>query len=67
MVRGALEGSDHYFVVVKIMLRDKWKFCRKIGKEKSSKVLARERLGKEESREECRGRLSEWLRGLGQG
>ncbi len=29
MVRGALEGSDHYAVVVKILLRDKWEFCRK--------------------------------------
>ncbi len=34
------------------MLRDKWEFCRKIGKEKRSKVLAKERLGKEEVREE---------------
>ncbi len=25
VVRGALEGSDHYAIVVKIMLRDKWK------------------------------------------
>ncbi len=32
VVRGALEGSDHYAVVVKIMLRDKWEFCRKSGK-----------------------------------
>ncbi len=40
VVRGALEGSDHYAVVVKIMLRDKWQFCRKNGKEKISKVLA---------------------------
>ncbi len=30
-VRGALEGSDHCAVVV--MLRDKWEFCRRIGKE----------------------------------
>ncbi len=29
VVRGALEGSDHYAVVVKITLRDKWEFCRK--------------------------------------
>ncbi len=34
--------------MIKIMVRDKWKFCRKIGKEKRSKVLAKERLGKEE-------------------
>ncbi len=54
VVRGALEGSDHYAVVIKIMLRDKWEFCRKIGKEKRSKVLAKERLGKEEVREENR-------------
>ncbi len=33
VVRGALEGSDHYALVVKIMLRDKWEFCRKNGKE----------------------------------
>ncbi len=52
VVRGALEGSDHYSVVVKIMLRDKWEFCRKIGKEKRSKMLAKERMGKEEAREE---------------
>ncbi len=54
VVRGALEGSNHYAVVVKIMLRDKWEFCRKTGKEKRSKVLAKERLGKEEVREEYR-------------
>ncbi len=34
VVGGALDGSDHYAVVVKIMLRDEWEFCRKIGKEK---------------------------------
>ncbi len=34
VVRGALEGSDHHAVVVYIMLRDKWEFCRKSGKEK---------------------------------
>ncbi len=27
VVRGALEGSEHYAVVVKMKLRDKWKFC----------------------------------------
>ncbi len=48
-------GSDHYAVVVKIMLRDKWEFCRKIGKEKRSKVLAKERLGKEAVCEERLG------------
>ncbi len=66
VVRGALEGSDHYAVVVKIMLRDKWEFYKKTGKEKRSKVLAKERLGKEEVREEYREDLSERLRGLGQ-
>ncbi len=45
VVRGALERSDHYAVVVKIILRDKWEFCRSSGKEKRSKVLAKERLG----------------------
>ncbi len=63
VVRGALEGSDHYAVVVKIMLRDKWEFCRKTGKEKKSKVLAKERLGREEVREEYKEKLSERLRG----
>ncbi len=48
VVRGALEGSDHYAVVIKIMVRDKWEFCRSIGREKRSKVLAKERLGREE-------------------
>ncbi len=62
LVRGTLEGSDHYAVVVKIMLRDKWEFCRTIGKGKRSKVLAKERLGKEEVREEYREKLSERLR-----
>ncbi len=33
VVRGALEGSYHFAVVVKIMLRDKWEFCRNSGKE----------------------------------
>ncbi len=32
VVRGALEGSDHYAVVVKIVLRDKWEFCRRVEK-----------------------------------
>ncbi len=45
VVRGALEGADNNAVVVKIMLRDKWEFCRKSGKEKRSKVLAKEKLG----------------------
>ncbi len=63
VVRGALEGSDYYAVVVKIMLRDKWEVCRKIGKEKRSKVLAKERLGKAEVREEYRRKLSGRLRG----
>ncbi len=44
-----------------IMLEDKWEFCRITGKEKRSKVLARERLGKEEVRKEYRGKLSERL------
>ncbi len=61
MVRGALEGSDHYAVEVK-MLRDKWEFCRKSGKEKRSKVLAKEKLDKEEVREEYRRQLSERTR-----
>ncbi len=52
VLRGALEGSDHYAVVVKIMLRDKWEFGRKTEKEMSSKVLAKEKLDKEEVREE---------------
>ncbi len=38
-------------------------FCRKIGKENRSKVLAKERLGKEEVGEEYRRKLSERLRG----
>ncbi len=63
VVRGALEGSDHYAVVVKIMLRDKWEFCRKSGREKRSKVLAKEKLEKEEVREKYRRKLSERLRG----
>ncbi len=63
VVRGSLEGSDHYAVVVKIMLRDKWEFCRKTEKEKKSKLLAKERLGKEEVREKYRGKLSKRLRG----
>ncbi len=42
VVRGALEGSDHYAFVVKIVLRDKCEFYRKIGKEKRSKVFAKE-------------------------
>ncbi len=64
VVTGALEGSDHYAVVVKIILIDQWEFCRKIGKEKRSiKVLAKERLGKEEVREEHRGKLKEKMRG----
>ncbi len=62
VVRGVLEGSDHYAVVVKIMLRDNWEFGRKNGKERG-KVIAKERLGWEEVREEYWGRLSERLRG----
>ncbi len=61
VVRGVLEGSDHYAVVVKVMVRDMWKFCRGNGREKRRKVLARERLGREEVREEYRGKLSERL------
>ncbi len=63
VVRRALEGSDHYAVVVKFMLRGKWEFCRKIGKEKKRKLLANERLGKEDVRQEYRRKLSERLRG----
>ncbi len=63
VVRGMLEEIDHYAVVVEITVRDKWEFCRKNGKKKRSKVLAKERLGKEEVREECRGKLNERLRG----
>ncbi len=62
VVRGALEGSDRYAVVVKLMLRDKWEFCRKIGRGKKSNVLAKEKLGKEEARDEYSGKLSERLR-----
>ncbi len=32
VVRGAIEGSDHYAVVVKIMLRDKWEFLGRLEK-----------------------------------
>ncbi len=63
VVRGALEGSDHYAIVVKIILRDKWEFCIKSGKERRSKVLAKEKLDKEEVREEYRKKRSERLRG----
>ena len=45
------------------MRRDKWEFYRKIGKEKRSKVLAKEKLDKKEVREEYRGKLSKRLRG----
>ncbi len=31
VVRGALEGSDHYAIVVKIMLRDKWVKVKAVG------------------------------------
>ncbi len=43
--------------------RDKWEFCRKSGKEKRSKVFAKEKLDKEEVREEYKRKLSERLRG----
>ncbi len=67
VVGGVLEGSDHYAVVVQMTVRDKWEFNRKNGKEKRSKVLAKERLEKEEIRKEYTGKLSERLRGgLGQ-
>ncbi len=36
VLRGVLEGADHYIVVVNIMLRDKWEFGRKNGKERST-------------------------------
>ncbi len=62
VVREALEGSDHYAVVIKIRVQYKWEFCRKIGKEKRCKVLAKKRLGEEEVREEYRGKVSERLR-----
>ncbi len=67
VVRAVLEGSDHYAVVVKMTVRDKWEFCRKNEQEKRCKVLAKERLGKEEVRAGYRGKLSESMRGLGQG
>ncbi len=35
VARGALEGSDHYAVMVKSMLRDKWEFCRKWKREEN--------------------------------
>ncbi len=38
VVRGALEESDHYAVVVELMLREKWEFCRKIGKGKKNNM-----------------------------
>ena len=47
VVRGGLEGSDHYADGVKIMMRDKWEFYRKIGKGKRSKVLVKKGPGKE--------------------
>ncbi len=42
VVRGVLEVSDHYAVVVKIMLIKKWEFYRKNGKEKRSIVFGNE-------------------------
>ncbi len=46
VVRELLQESGHYAVVIKIMLRDKWEFHRRNGKERRSKVIAKERLGR---------------------
>ncbi len=62
VVRGVLEGSDHYVVVVKITLRDKWEFGRKNGNERRRKVVAKERQGEEEVGGEYGRNLSERLR-----
>ncbi len=37
VVRGALEGSDYYAVVVKILLRDKWEFVGRVEKRREVK------------------------------
>ncbi len=51
--------SDHYAVVVKIMLRDKWEFCRKIGKEMKAKERLEDlKVGRAEGAEKADG---SWL------
>ena len=39
-MRGMYEGSDHYIVLAKIKIKDNWKFGKRNGKGKVSKVLA---------------------------
>ena len=41
-VRGMYEGLEHYVVLVKIKIKDRWEYGKKKGEEKVSKVLASE-------------------------
>ncbi len=51
MVRGRIDGSDHYVVVAKIQIRERWEFAKKC-KSKGRQVIASERLERKEVREE---------------
>ena len=47
-VRGIFEGSDHYIVLAKIKIKDRWDYGRKNGKGKVCEVLASGRMDRKE-------------------
>ncbi len=51
VVRGMFDGSDHYVVIAKIQIRDRWEYGKKC-KSEGRQVIASERLGMKEVREE---------------
>ncbi len=52
VVRGMSDRSDHYAVLAKIKIRGNWKFGRSNGREQGNMIMAKEKVNKEEVREE---------------
>ncbi len=52
MVRGMFDGSDHYVLLAKVQIRDRWEFGKKKCKSEGRQVIACERLERKKVREE---------------
>ncbi len=50
VVRGMFDGSDHYVVLAKVQIRDRWEYCMKKCKSKGRQVIASERLKRKEAK-----------------
>ena len=56
------EGFDHFVVLAKIKVRDRWEYGERRGKATGRQVMASERLDRKAVKEECERNAFELLK-----